>query len=177
MQKINFQFHATCQEILIYFRNVSQEENLHMYLLRFTPYYYIYEVSPGDVVDYRAWREAILSKEQRYLKSYNEYITYSREKHGDLEILIGKETDDELVESAIGVVSKDPVNPTWKRIIRRFRSSLIKGAFVVSPNNSKQFYPNHWYTKGAQDAYEKGTKIRPIAGWNWYELRAEEEKK
>ncbi len=47
-------------------------------------------------------------------------------------------------------------------------------AYVATPSGYQQYYPKHWYTVGAKMAYERGTIIKPIAGWNHYILKNEE---
>ncbi len=84
-----------------------------------------------------------------------------------------KET--ELSESSMGVVSDDTIDALWEKVIRQFKKGLLKGAYVVTPNGNSRYYPGHWYTQGAKDAYEKGVRIRPLAGWNQYILKRESE--
>ena len=74
-----------------------------------------------------------------------------------------------------GVVSDDTIDALWEKVIRQFKKGLLKGAYVVTPNGNSRYYPGHWYTQGAKDAYEKGVRIRPLAGWNQYILKRESE--
>ncbi len=84
-----------------------------------------------------------------------------------------KET--ELSESSMGVVSDDTIDALWEKVIRQFKKGLLKGVYVVTPNGNSRYYPGHWYTQGAKDAYEKGVRIKPLAGWNQYILKRESE--
>lgn len=52
-------------------------------------------------------------------------------------------------------------------------AELVRGAYVVTPDGKRGYYPKHSYTIGAQEAYEKGVAIKPIAGWNYYMLKRE----
>lgn len=94
---------------------------------------------------------------------------------GDLIIQIGKDDGEELGESAMGVVAEEEIDLLWKRVISRFKRKLLKGAYVVTPSGMKGDYPNLRYSVGAKEAIDNGVIIKPIAGWNHYELVAKEE--
>ncbi|MCM1124251.1 MAG: hypothetical protein NC416_16840 [Eubacterium sp.] len=98
------------------------------------------------------------------------------EKRGDLIILLGEDDEIELVESCMGALSADNIDALWKKVITQFKKGLLKGAYVINPNNGGcGYYPNHWYTIGAKVAYEKGVIIKPLAGGNQYLLKKEDE--
>lgn len=96
-------------------------------------------------------------------------------KQMNIQLIISLGTDDEaeLVESAMGVVYNDHIDMLWKRIINKFKKKLVRGAYVVTPDGKRGYYPKHGYTIGAQEAYKKGVAIKPIAGWNYYMLEKE----
>ena len=89
---------------------------------------------------------------------------YLKEKRGDLIISLGKEEETELSESSMGAVSDDTIDALWEKVITHFKKGLLKGAYVVTPNGNSRYNPGHWYTQGAKDAYEKGVRIKPLAG-------------
>ena len=109
----------------------------------------------------------------REFRTRDEYLAYTKSNHGDLILHIGDETETELTESSIGAVSEDVINPVWVKLMGRLRKCCLKGAYVVTPQNVRKYYPQIRYSAGAREAWQKGKIIRPAAGWNRVELMSE----
>ena len=99
-------------------------------------------------------------------------MEFSDENKDCLFLTIGKYDDDGLVESSLGgfTESKELLK-IWRKIAAKLKSFTHMGAWVVNPmNNAKSYYKNHYYTEAAKKVADEGTKIKPIAGWNYYIL-------
>lgn len=97
------------------------------------------------------------------------------EKSNSLFIYMGQYTDEYITESSIGIKGEGDEFDYWKKQISKLRNSFLKGAYVVNPyRDSKTYYKNIYYTKGAKAAFEQGIKMKPVAGWNYYLLVEEQ---
>lgn len=170
LTKTNFQFYATHDEIIYFIDEVISTSDVHVYLMRVSPEYRVLEVKHNQRYELSQWTFAIFSECKREIKTNVEYSVYSKTIHGDLIMYIGDETESELSESSIGVVADHSINPTWIRFIGLLKKSCMKGAYLVTPQNIRQYYPNIKYSEGAQAAYRKGKTIRPVVGWNRVDL-------
>ncbi len=71
----------------------------------------------------------------------------------------------------MGVISDDEIDASWKKIIADFKKQLLKGAWVVNPNNeAKSYVKDHRYSLEAKEAYYRDVQIRASAGICIYEL-------
>ena len=170
MKKTNFQFYATHDEIMSFINEVMSTNDVHVYLVRVCPDYSVLEVKHNQQYELNQWTFALFSECKRELNTNKEYSAYSKTPHGDLIMHIGDETESELRESSISAVTDFLINPTWKKLIGRLRKRCMNGAYLVTPQNIRQYYPHIKYSEGVQTAYKKGKIIRPIAGWNHVEL-------
>lgn len=171
--KNNLQFYITHDEILRFLNEVLSVGSAHVYLLRVSPEYAAVEAAPGQRYDLRQWEFAVFSQCSRALDTKEAYLAYTKSNHGDLTLHIGDETETELRESCIGMTAEHPMPPAWRKLIEQLRKSCTKGAYVVTPRNVRKYYPQIWYSIGAQKAYQKGKTIRPAVGWNRVELMSE----
>lgn len=95
----------------------------------------------------------------------------SFEKTNSLVIYMGQDDEKWIGESSIGIKGEGIEFEYWKKQISKYKRTLLKGAYVVNPyRNSKTYSKNVYYTRGAKEAFEKGTQMKPIAGWNYYLL-------
>lgn len=119
--------------------------------------------------DFKKYDMIIVGKEKIiYCDNYKEFIC---KQNNNLGITVGYNGGDILKESIMWINAENEIDKDWKRIINKYKKSLLKGAWVVNPNtNAKSYYKNHMYTVNAKLAYEKGIKMCPVAGWNIYEL-------
>lgn len=93
------------------------------------------------------------------------------EKTNSLFIYVGQDNDICIRESFIAIKGDGDEFEYWKKQISKFKRTLLKGAYGVNPHfNSKVYYKDVYYTKGAKVAFDKGVQIKPIAGWNHYLL-------
>ena len=173
MKKTNFQFYATHGEILDFLKEAVAAGAVHVYLVGLVPEYAMQEMKPGYPYLLGQYTYAIFSECGRELCTREEYLAYTKSNHGDLILHIGDETEAELTESSIGAVSEDAINPVWVKLIGRLRKCCLKGAYVVTPQNVRKYYPQIRYSAGAREAWQKGKTIRPAAGWNRVELMSE----
>lgn len=175
MRQINIQFHAKRKEIVNFIRNIVHQYNLKAFGITLFPEYEAKEIFLSDREKYEKYREIIVCKSGIDICNREQYHEYLNEKRGDLIILLGKDDETELVESSMGALSTDNIDALWKKVITQFKKGLLKGAYVINRNGSSGYYPNHWYTIGAKDAYERGVIIKPLAGGNQYLLKKEDE--
>ena len=173
MKKANFQFYSTHEEILRFFSEAVSTGAVHVYLVGLFPEYVMQEMKPGHPYILGQYTFAILSECSREIRTREEYLAYTKATHGDLIVHIGDETEAELTESSIGAVSEDAINPVWVKLIGRLRKCCLKGAYVVTPQNVRKYYPQIRYSSGAREAWQNGETIRPAAGWNRVELMSE----
>lgn len=170
MSSVNLQFYATQKELQELVRGIRDEGPFFAALIRIAPGYEFCDITHCEQIDLAGWRFVIFSREALWLDTHEAYCVYRKKKRGNLEILLGQETEFQIVESAIGAAAENSIDPLWKKAIERFRGTLCKGGYVVTPQNVRRAYPNIRYTVGAQMAYRKGKKLLPLAGWNHFEL-------
>lgn len=90
-------------------------------------------------------------------------------------VYMGTQSDESLQESYFSIKGDGKELYFWKRKINIFKKKLLKGAYVVNPlTGVKAFYKNSYYTSGGLQAFQKGVKIMPISGWNYYILAQNE---
>ncbi len=171
MGQINIQFHAKRDETINFIRNIVKQYNLKAFGITIFPEYEAKEIFHFNKENNVNYNEIIVCKGWIEISSREQYNEYLNEKRGDLIISLGKDDETELIESSMGAISTDSIDALWKRVITQFKKELLKGAYVVTPNGNSNYYPKHWYTIGAKDAYEKGVIIKPLAGWNQYILK------
>lgn len=170
MKQTSMQFHAKRQEIINFVRNVVNENDIRAFGIILFPEYKAEEIINFDNDQINNYYFIVLCQDEIRLESENDYSEYLKQMKGDLIISLGRDDETELKESSMGVISKKEINILWQKIIRQFGRKLIRGAFVVSPNGKKGYYPKHGYTVGAKEAYKNGVMIKPVAGWNYYIL-------
>ena len=173
MKKTNFQFYATHGEILEFLKEAVSAGAVHVYLVGLFPEYVMQEMKPGHPYILGQYTFAIFSECSRELRTREKYLAYTKTSHGDLIMHIGDDTETELTESSIGAEAEDSINPVWVKLIGRLRKCCLKGAYVVTPQNVRKYYPHIRYSTGARDAWQKGKTIRPTAGWNRVEWMSE----
>lgn len=172
MKKTSVQFHITIKEMMLFIEEIVSTNELKCYGYIYFPENQIIEIMTFSLEEIKKYNEIWISHTEKNLSLSEKDILSSR--GGDLIIHLGKDDGQELVESAMGVVAEEEIDSLWKRAINRFKKKMLKGAYVVTPSGIKKYYPNLWYSVGAKEAYDKGVIIKPIAGWNHYELRQSE---
>ena len=172
MKKISFQFHATHNDLKS-FINGMIEMGYFVYGLILFPQFVVDELTGhlnGENIN--IYEMVIIS--EKAICVTDQYRDYIQSQENVLGITIGKENMKELFESSIWVFSSSEINLIWKKHITRIKRSMLKGAWVVNRNSgARKFYKDHMYTSDAQKSYKEGKIMRPIVGWNEFELTGE----
>lgn len=169
MKKTNIQFHATHIDIFDLVTEMNNKFKIggivlfpKFEMIKFRPNFDPSDIGKLDMI--------VISKFD--IPDEDSYRSFMKKVDNSLLITIGKETDEKLYESSIGIWSETEIDPDFKKVITSFKKKLNKGAWVLNPNNNaRKYYKTHMYTNNAKLAYEKGIKILPVAGWNLYELK------
>ncbi len=174
VSKINFQFHATTKDISEFvFNTLYNQQYIACGVILFP--FELENISiDSNITDFNRYDMIMISKEKIvFCDNYREFIN---KQDNNLGITIGHEEEDKLKESSMWVYSDTLIDQAWKRIINKYKKSLLKGAWVVNPvTKKKSFNKNHRYTVSAKHAYENGIQMCPIAGENIYELVSEQD--
>lgn len=176
MAKTNFQFHALENEINQIIRESAYKFNLCLISIQLFPKYnciLIFKDEFDEQIDILKNSRVLMLYNYTPDTSYDNYNQFVKNNGECLIIEIGKQNDGVLKESCISTMSIDvETTKMWKAIIKKFKSKMQKGAWVVNPmNGGKEYYKNHYYTVAAKNAYENGIKLAPFVGWNYYVLK------
>lgn len=172
MKKINIQFHATYIDLFDFVMEMKKNKFIVVGLILFPQFEIIKINEKLDAFDIKKFNMIVISKLD--IQKEDNYSTFLKKQDNNLLITIGKELDDELYESSMGIWSELEIDPDFKKIITSFKKKMNRGAWVLNPyNNAREYYKNHMYTNNARLAYERGVKIHPVVGWNLYELKNE----
>ena len=176
MKRMNFQFHAKKEEVLKFLLECMDKNDLTMVGVKLGKDFFCKEIkSDHDISLLYEYEIFILSRDSIAIteNSYNEFITKQK---GNLVIQLGEENRKILRESSMGVLAENEIDVLWKSILNKFKRKLLKGAWVINPNNGRKGYElSHRYTIGAKEAYNGGIVIGAWAGDCIYELIVEEE--
>ena len=180
MGEINLQFHAKREEIIDLIKKSMISFDLNMIAVKIYP---SFEREIISLVEFSNKVRFIDECKMIFLcKSVpNElpidYMRFLDENKDCLVFSIGEQSDSVLKESAISTITEDAeILKLWKKIINNFKKNMLKGAWVINPQNSaKEFYKNHYYTLLAQKAFQDGCKLAPSTGWTEYYLSHEYE--
>lgn len=178
MAKINFQFHAINDEVIKVIKKSVLQYNLYLVSIQLCPKFNCEiirkeEFNEKEDIIYNSRMILLYNYEPNVsVKDYNDFL----DKNNDSLIFeIGMQKEEELKESRISSITenKDTLK-IWKDIVKRFKSTMLKGAWVVNPSNgAKEYYKNHCYTSSAKELFQKGIEILPYAGWSKYILNKE----
>lgn len=172
MKQINFQFHARKKEIIKYLLEIVIEKQLTMVGVKLFPEFVAEQINVWESIDtISQYRVIIISK--NLLNNVNDaYNDFMEKQQGNLIITLGVDNERELIESSMGVISVGEIDTSWKKVIADFKKQLLKGAWVINPNNkAKSYLKDHRYSLEAKEAYLKGIKICASAGTCIYELK------
>lgn len=178
MAKFNFEFHAINDEVVAVVENSVLQYNLYLVSIQLFP---IFNCEIIKKEEFKEKKKIIYNSKMILLynyepntsiKNYNDFL----DKNNDsLIIEIGMQKNGELKESRISSITEDKNTfKIWKDILKIFKGNMLKGAWVVNPNNgAAEYYKNHHYTASAKKLFQKGIKITPYTGWNQYILNEE----
>lgn len=171
MKQINVQFHAKRVEILNFLFEVVKENNLYIVSAELFPVFKYNVISEKEAVLEDVNSNMIVLSKDMPIMEFNSYDDFCKNNIGNLIIELGKENDNMIRESSMGCMSEGEIDILWRRIISSYKRGLLKGAWGVNPKNgNKNFYKNHYYTKGIKKAYEAGYKLCAFAGNCIYEI-------
>ena len=172
MKQINIQFRARKSEIIKYLLDIVIKKQLTMVGVKLFPEFVAETINATDIIDtINQYRVIVISKS--FLNDVNgTYNDYMEKQQGNLIITLGADNERELIESSMGVISDGEIDTSWKKIIADFKKQLLKGAWVINPNNkAKSYLKDHRYSLEAKEAYVRGVKICASAGVCIYELK------
>lgn len=176
MKQMTFQFHAKKEEVLKFLLECMEKNALTMVGVKLGKDFFCKEIkSDHDISLLGEYEMFILSRDSIDITedSYNQFITKQK---GNLMIDLGEENNKILKESSMGVLAEGEIDVLWKSIVNKFKKKLLKGAWVINPNNGAKGYErSHRYSVGAKEMYDRGIIIGAWAGACIYELREEEE--
>jgi hypothetical protein len=179
MGYINFQFHATKKEITEYLKECTKMYELFMVCIQLFPMYTC-EVLNKNELEYNSMvidnSQVICLFHYKPITSPKKYIDFIKMNSESLIFTIGQQDDNFIKETLITANAKnDVIMKNWKRILSDFKKNMLKGAWVVNPQNgAKEYYKNHRYTYLAKKAFEDGIEIKAFAGWCIYLLCEED---
>lgn len=179
MGNINIGFHATIDEIIQKIKSVMFQYKLNAIVVKLWPEF---EFEIIDQMTFEIKDEYINSARFIFLcsevpsqlsKNYNEFLSQNVE---NLVLQIGDRTEGSMKESTIGTRATDLENvKLWKKVISIFKKEMNQGVWIIDPRSgAKKYYKNHYFTIGAQNAYEKGIKMKAFAGLSEYHLLSED---
>ncbi len=176
MGRINLQFHGTKKEIIEYAKECLMLYDLFMVCIQLIPEYVCEIVNKNELNDKKKALDnsqiicLFRFKPNTTPKKYLDFINMN----SDLLIFsIGQQDETIIKESMISTTTTDDVTfKKWKCIVNDFKKNMLKGAWVVNPQNgAKKYCENHRYTYSAKKAFEDGIKIGAFAGWCLYILQ------
>jgi len=174
MPKNNVQFHANPTETISLIKDFAKEYNLHIVIIELYPSFIVNLLN--DVGDIENVSICLTNRFCLYINkpdtTANSYLDFLDRNPDCLSVTVGKFTDNQLEESLLATQTEDSEYlKIWKKVLKKFTSVTLSGAWVVNPNNgTKVFYKQHRYTEGAKKLFDDGVKIIPVAGWNYYIL-------
>jgi hypothetical protein len=167
MAKTSLQFHGEPTELLEMAAKWARDHQLSMAVEQFWPDARVVPVPDGDLaaipesmrVD-RVWLSV------KPLDTYGPADEFADRNPDPLVLTLGKLSPDGLEESMAGAVTDDDaIMRVWRKILRKTRSELHKGAAVVNRRTGNRGeYPHHAYTEGALRLARDGVKMLVFSG-------------
>ena len=174
MARMNVQFHATIEDIFDFLVNMLNMKYYVKGTILF-PDFECYSISEiVSVNDIKKYDRFFISKEIiEDASTYNEFVT---KQINNIGIDIGSQKEGTMTEMIMWICSENKIDSDFRKIINKFKKSMLKGAWGVGPkpNSEKYFYKNHLYTENAKKAYEQGVKLCAYAGSTYFELMNEQ---
>ena len=173
MTSVQLQFHAIPEEVMEVMVTWAKEFQLHGAVETFDR-----QVALWSPASLQAAAESLGEPWSIYLNDepFNADALVSQEIYkahpGCLIATMAKVRDATLRESAMGAITDDACKlKLWRRLIRRFRSNMNKGAWIVNPiTGHRRRLEGHRFTDGARKAQESGVKMLGSAGLTEYVL-------
>lgn len=176
MAKISLQFHATKEELLNWTSDWALEHGLGVAVEQFFPEarwravkgdlsLAIEELGGGCDRIWLFTGPVEIGQEAGVVSDEQECMTLTP----------GRLSSEGLRESALGANSEDKsVLSSWRKILKSAKLAMLEGAWVVNPVSGARVRAKaHYFTKGALELSQAGTRMLASAGWNEFELDAE----
>jgi hypothetical protein len=172
--KLGFQFHADPSEVFA--AAMAWERDFRL-------------LGAAEVLERQEWRTPLssiahsnqlprriaLHPNNLQVSEANSLQSFMAKNREALVILVGRVQRNTLQESFLSAVVED--NETarlWQRLIRKFRGSMNKGAWVKNVKSGAESWDaSHRYTRGAAEL--AGSGVRILGGTDWLEYRFDEE--
>ena len=173
MKKITIQFHATLEEIVQFASSTCNELGLYLTKMTTKPFN-VSDVSSNldiECNDRSAALRLIFTKGKPALEvsSPNNFYDLNTDSIG---LNVGLISERGLTESSLAFMSNDDeaINIA-KKVASRLKKITYAGAIVVNAlNGAEGKASSHRYTKAAKTMYDKGVKMRPLAGDVYFKL-------
>ncbi|TGL35393.1 hypothetical protein EHQ52_13090 [Leptospira koniambonensis] len=180
MKSMRTQFHADRNELFDFAKMVIAKFSLHFVLVKHRPFAVFYEDEFEDILASDSLKNDINSILFTYKK-------IQRKKNNDhfidkvnnyIELEIGKQSKDSLLESFFGFMSEDlKLIEIGNKVGRELKKITVAGVIGVKPKSgATAFYSEHRYTQTAKELELKGVKILPFAGIAIIKLNFNKEK-
>ncbi len=175
MAKIVVQFHGLPTEVLEFAENCTGQFQVRAALIQFFPEMRVFEVIDGEFQSAIGNLEVVnmiafsISHFDLPAKNMSEFM----ERNPDsLMLKIGALKNDGLVESVLSANTGDPVSlSVWKKVVKKLHEHTCEGAWAVNRETGVAGYSKkHRYTVASKELEENGTRMLPIAGWNFFVL-------
>ena len=173
MAGVGLQFHAEPRELLGLAGGWAARDGLRVGVERFFPEYSAVEIVAAELSDVAARGEKVdrlLLAVGRLDVRAGSALEMLERNPEFLALLIGTHTDDGLRESWLhGRADGGETLRLWRRIVRRARDGMHRGAHVHGVNTGAVApRPSHRHTPGAHALAEQGVTMLALAGGNEY---------
>jgi hypothetical protein len=156
--------------LIDFIRKAAKEYNLIIGLVHFSSQFHcdVFDIqNVNDFPDKLFGSDNVYLFQSRPVLGADSDYKFTGDNPGALYILVGTDNEIMLRESSISTISDDETVAFWKKVVKPFKQSMLKGAWVINPfNGAKGFYKNLYYTYQAKAAYDSGVKITPYGGSN-----------
>lgn len=166
---VDFQFHATPEELVDLARAWRDAHDLHLAAEHFFPDWSVWALDRSEKPSeqHHEINRLALRREAFDLTATTGWA-FTQGNPGSLYITVGTLMNNELEESGIGGYASDPAEiGLWRRLIRKVRTDSHKGATVHNWATSGHL-PSHRHTTGAHRMAEQGVRIVQFKGGNEY---------
>lgn len=169
MTKINLQFHATQNEMVEVIKNTVFEHDLFLVSSQLFPEFTC-ELIGNEEFDGKV--NIIKNSKMIFLYNYKpdisikDYMKFLENNKEFLLFEICNQNEDALWEFSISTMTNNlGTTLIWKKIIGKFKRSLLRGAWIIfTATGKKRYEKNHYYTLSAKKAFNEGIKIIPFTG-------------
>lgn len=136
MAKFNFQFHAKHEEVIDFVKKSANDYNLYIGLVHFSSQFHC-EVFDNQSIDsfpkeLLGSDELILFQSRPVFGADSDYM-FANDNPDALHIFVFTDDGKMLEESHLGAISDEETVAFWEKVVKPFKKSMIKGAWVMFP--------------------------------------------